>query len=181
MLTSKKKYFILLNIIIWMFFGIVVLMGAMPRTPLMLNKSVKKKISKIYPNRWSFFTKNPKEEYIYILKKDGKDYLFHKNFPNSSLSNVFGLINYQKAVGLEYGIITGQIDEDLWNVNENGDNLFEILKKDSLQSLSIKKTKDISKLSGEFVFVKIEPLPYLWRNKVNQFDMPCKFVKIIIQ
>ena len=66
-------------------------------------------------------------------------------------------------------------------MNENGDNLFEILKKDSLQSLSIKKTKDISKLTGEFVFVKIEPLPYLWRNKVNQFDMPCKFVKIIIQ
>lgn len=166
---------------IWMFFGITLFIAVMPETPLMIDKNIKTQISIIFPNRWPFFTKNPREDYIYILKKTSKGYEFHENFPNSSFSNFFGLVNYQRAVGMEYGIITSQIDDDLWNINDNGKNLFEVLKNDTIKCLEIKKTKQITRLIGEFIFVKIEPLPYLWRNKVNQFNMPSKFVKIKIQ
>lgn len=181
MYTTKKKYFIFLNLVVWMFFGIVLFLGAIPKTPLMIDENIKKQISIILPNRWPFFTKDPREEYIYILQKDSEGYVFQKNLPNSSYSNAYGLINYQRAVGIEFGIISSQIDDDLWNINDSGKNLFKILEKDSIKTLKIKKTIEITELKGEYVFVKIEPLPYLWRNKINQFEMPSKFVKIIIE
>ena len=181
MLTNKMKYFILFNIVIWMFFGVILFIGVMPETPLMINKDIKTQISIVFPNRWPFFTKNPREDYIYVFRKSSNGYEYHQNFPNSSFSNAFGLVNYQRAVGMEYGIITSKIDDDLWNINNNGKNLFDVFNNDTIKSLQIKKTKQITRLIGEFIFVKIEPLPYLWRNKVNQFDMPSKFVKIKIQ
>ena len=75
MLSSRKKKFIFLNIFIWMFFGIILLVGAMPKTPLMINENIKKNLSIIFPNRWPFFTKDPREEYVYIFQKKLQKYI----------------------------------------------------------------------------------------------------------
>lgn len=180
-MNNKKNFFIVFNITIWFILGIILLIGVMPETPIMIDKNFRKQIKIVLPDRWPFFTKDPREDYIFLLKKTSKGYVFHENFPNSSSSNYFGLVSSQKAVGLEYGIISSQIDNDLWYINNTGKNLFQIINNDTIKILEIKKTKEISKLIGEFVFIKIEPLPYMWRDKVKQFEMPSKFVKIKIR
>lgn len=181
MLTKKKRYFILFNFIIWLFLGIIFFVGMMPETPLNINKNLKKQLSMVFPNRWVFFTKDPTEDYIYILRKTKQGYGFYENFPNSSLSNVFGMISYQKAAGLEYGIIANQIDDNLWSNNNGGRTFLQLLKEENTKILELKRTDQITSLSGEFVFVKIEPVPYVWRNKIDRFAMPSKFVRIKIK
>lgn len=181
MLSNKKKIFILFNLIGWLFLGIIFFYGVMPETPIHVDKNLKKQITIIFPNRWIFFTKDPTEDYIYVLKKTPKGYVFHENFPNSSVSNFFGIVSYQKAVGLEYGIISNQIDDNLWSKNNTGKSLFNFINDDSIKVLELKRTKEMTTLIGEFVFVRIEPVPYLWRNKIRPFEMPSKFVKIKIK
>lgn len=179
-MTSKKKKFIFLNIFIWMFFGIIFLIGVMPKTPLKVNDEIKKNISMLFPSRWPFFSKDPREAYIYIFQKNSEGYTPHTNLPNSSAKNFYGAVNYQRAIGMEYGMIASQIDEDLWNTNNNGENLLQIINNDTIQTIQLNKDVKYTELEGEYLFVKIEPLPYLWRNKVNQLEMPSQFVKIKI-
>jgi antimicrobial peptide system SdpA family protein len=181
MLSNRKKKFIFLNIFIWMFFGIVLLVGAMPKTPLMINDNIKKNISIIFPNRWPFFTKDPREEYVYIFQKKSQGHTLHPNLPNSSFANFYGMINTQRAIGMEYGMISSQIDENLWYTNNTGKNLLKIIDNDTIKTIKLKRDVKYTELKGEYIFVKIEPLPYLWKNKVNQLEMPSKFVKIIIE
>ena len=181
MLSSRKKKFIFLNIFIWRFFGIILLVGAMPKTPLMINENIKKNLSIIFPNRWPFFTKDPREEYVYIFQKKLQKYILHTNLPNSSIANFYGMVNNQRAIGMEYGMISSLIDENLWYTNNTGENLLKIIDNDTIKTIRLKRDVKYTELNGEYIFAKIEPLPYLWRNKVNQFEMPSKFVKIIIE
>lgn len=179
-MNSVKKGFILFNIIFWAFLGIILLIGIMPKTPLKIGEEFKKIITIIFPEKWHFFTKDPNVKYIFVLEKKGGTYHFHDNFPNSKASNLYGLVNNQRATGLEYGMISNKISQDLWYENDTGENVLEVITQDTFKTLRIQNPVIESSLEGEYVFLEIEPLPYSWRRNFDQFQMPSRFVKIKI-
>lgn len=177
----RQKAFIYFNIIIFGFWGIIIFLGIMPKNPIMVNEKFKTEICAIFPERWCFFTKNPKDNYMYILQKNADgSYHIHPNYPNSAGSNLFGLLLKQRAIGLEYGMITSKIDRNLWSKNTSGKSLMEILKNDSSKIVKTRVYSRDALLKGEFVFVEIEPVPFMWKNKIKQFEMPSKYIKIKI-
>lgn len=178
---SRKNCYVVINLFFWSFFCGLPLIGILPKTPLMIADDLKRGISFVYPNRWSFFTKDPTEAYIYILQKSPTGYTLHPSFPNCSVENLFGLVNNARAVSMEYGLISSLIDSDLWNSNNGGANVLDVLERTEFKTLKIKKNAGITALEGALAFVKIEPLPYLWRQNFDQFKMPGLFVKITVE
>ena len=156
MLSSRKKKFIFLNIFIWMFFGIILLVGAMPKTPLMINENIKKNLSIIFPNRWPFFTKDPREEYVYIFQKKLQKYILHTNLPNSSIANFYGMVNNQRAIGMEYGMISSLIDENLWYTNNTGENLLKIIDNDTIKTIRLQRDVKYTELNHCLTYGEIK-------------------------
>lgn len=173
------KTYVVINIVLCGVLGIILFAGIMPDNPLDISKDFKKGVTIFMCERWCFFTKNPKEERVYIFSKVKDSYIQNEFLPNSSSKNGYGLISNQKAIGLEYGILVNKIDSDLWIRNPLNSDLFKTIDSTSTV-LMVKKNKRITYLKGEFIFVQVEPVPYLWRNKVGEFEMPSKFVKIKI-
>ncbi len=179
----KERKIFVLNIILWSVLGISAFLGVIPKTPLKISPQLKANLKILLPERWAFFTKNPKEQYVYLLvQEDTTDgFKLHKNFPNSNKNNFFGIVNNQKAVGLEYGILSSKIPEDLWYEYNDGEDVRKILTQDTIKTLEIDTPLKEPILIGEVVFLLLEPVPYEWRNSVNQYKMPCRFVKLHIK
>lgn len=183
-MKSHHKVKTIVIILFWSLWIIINLIGVIPQTPININKNLKRNIAILFPNRWPFFTKNPKEDKscIYILKKEGNQYNVIPNLKNSSISNLYGIKLSQKSYTLEYGVLSKKIDKDLWYKSIDGDHLMKLSMQDSIKTIKMKWTDDlIGFTKGEYVIAQMDPVPYLWRNNVNKFEMPCNFIKLLIQ
>lgn len=134
----------------------------------------------IFPEGFSFFTRDPREPQAMIFTAKSKEDLMEIN--RSSLKSFFGFSRYGRALTIELGIILSSIQDQKWfdcyNVDSKG--CFE---NEDMPIYYLKNSAPNPLICGEF-FIKItEPVPWAWSSsfKRNQREMPYKIVKVFIE
>ena len=133
-----------------------------------------------FPQGWSFFTRNPKEEQfnIYTISKEGSVSLL--SCRHTSRKNLFGLGRLPRSIGREMSIILKYIDGNTqfqWK-DASGRITASKLSLDDVKTLTIPhKEKRLRHLKGGlFVIVKTEILPREWIRLNQQKYKPWKYV-----
>lgn len=149
--------------IFWGTLAVLLFLTAMPYSSLEMEKTTKLGFQRLLPEGWSFFTKSPRDPYVFILKvNDGKLELYD-HLPNSNPQNLFGAQRTGRAIGVEFGRLTQNLSEDNW-LECNPKNLLALAKSDTVPTITLKNTYEKPLLTGEVIIVTQEPIPWAWRN-----------------
>ncbi len=170
----KRKIFFLGIILFWCFFLLGVFNNSLP-IPKSNSFEFKATIFSFLPQGWGFFTRNPREESISLIKKKS-DKLIDELGVNGKFNNFWGASRKNRFRNIEFSIIKNNINDSSW---VNGDidkfNLDDNIKTDTIVNLTNPKT-----ILGNFFIVKQERVPWAWARMENVV-MPYKYVKIYVK
>jgi len=130
-------------------------------------------VSQIFPQGWGFYSISPREEQVTLYDENGHPAL---DWPNSSLSNVFGLQRKGRAQGLEVGIVTAELQETDFTQVEG--NLQEAILSYTGKVLTVKNPTPDAMVKGTYFVVKYQVVPWSWAQLVKQEDYPSKIVEV---
>jgi antimicrobial peptide system SdpA family protein len=125
------------------------------------------------PQGWSFFTRNPQEDDIYVYKVENNNLVDVTERLNSPV-NLFGLKKINKYSGIELGSIVAKIKTSEWascNVQLKYFNL------DSLPTVHLKSNFPQPSFDGTYILQKKPPIPFLWAKHFKG-EMHAKIVKV---
>lgn len=129
----------------------------------------KKIVKALFPQGWSFFTKNPKDIELSIYNlKDNK----FENLTNFQAKEYFGICRKNRLLNTKLIEVAKNIDDKLWiySLEENS------LKTDELAIVTIED--DLLK-GNEFIINKYLPFPYSWHKsdlKPPKYSIIVKFL-----
>ena len=142
-----------------------------PENPIKTRYSFfsEKEIKNFTPQGWSFFTKSPKLEEVYLYKVDTINQKIKKVIlRNTQLSQLFGIRRDNRLIITKINKITSDIDKDFWVNNNENINVFlkDKTKYDKLNKISIATKKP--SICGLYCVILKKPVPWSWINlKVN--------------
>lgn len=160
----------------WIIFGSTVLFSTL-KSQLILNDSSKEFISKVFPQGWGFFTKDPQdfELSIYRIKNNKLEPI---KMSNQSLKNYFGFSRSARIIGYEMSTVVKELTTNNWIKNANG-NIYSHLN-DS--TINIKSTHLFKYLTtGEYLIKLYKPIPYAWAQQNQENYNPFSIAKIKIK
>ncbi|WP_294302530.1 SdpA family antimicrobial peptide system protein [uncultured Chryseobacterium sp.] len=114
--------------------------------------------SKISPQGWGFFTKNPREENVYIYSIHNGQ-LKSEITQNSSYKNFFGISKKSRMIGFEVSMILGQLKNTKWSKYTQNFNTLPLQQIDSKNLHYLK--------NGKYILIKEKVPPYTWRNNIK--------------
>ncbi|WP_052329795.1 SdpA family antimicrobial peptide system protein [Thermicanus aegyptius] len=143
----------------------------LPNNPTRVLKNMT--ISKIFPQGWGFYSISPREEQIILYDENGN---LAVDWPNASLSNLFGLLRKGRAQGLEVGIVSAELQENDFTQTEG--NLKEAIKSYHGRIITVKNPTPNAMISGKYFVVKYQIVPWTWARLIKQEDAPAKIVEV---
>ncbi|WP_121640698.1 SdpA family antimicrobial peptide system protein [Virgibacillus sp. Bac330] len=138
--------------------------SALPSTPIYSNKAIEKAITKIFPQGWGFFSKDPREPTIDAIHIDGDETLA---WPNMSIQNIFGLDRFGRGQGIEAGRIHSKIPKE-------ESTKCEPLSEECIEKIEFTEvTNDDNNhtMCGKWVILETEPLPWAWGEQYGKMNM----------
>jgi antimicrobial peptide system SdpA family protein len=107
-----------LLVFFWSVLGVYSLHGAMPYNPVRLPFEEVLNVSRLLPQGWAFFTRDPREERLtaHRLRDDGQFELIGRT-PHSRWVNAFGLNRSSRAEGVELALVLAgvqRLDASPW-------------------------------------------------------------------
>ncbi len=169
---------ILAGLATFLFFSL--LFASTPFNPIQYKLHFIKSIFNVTPQGWAFFTRDAREEQIYIYKISN-DKLIKINQRHSNLENFLGLSREVSKLAIELENITGKfIKNDIatkttWNYDEN---IYgEIPHKYFVVDNPIKKPI----ICGKYLVVYQENVPWAWSTSRKKIKMPAKVIKLNVK
>ena len=162
-------------LIIWGCFILIVFISSF-NEQIMLPENFKKEVNIIFPQGWSFFTKDPRSYRLLAYSLNGSK-IEKLSIQNQSFSNIFGLSRKARVIGYESSIIANKILPKNWKdmVGERLDSLV------GCKSIKLKPEKNFKYLTGGYYIFKLyKPIPYTWANKKQEMNNPSKLAKVEI-
>ncbi|RAW03475.1 SdpA family antimicrobial peptide system protein [Pseudochryseolinea flava] len=151
-----------------------VVLASLPRNPVSLPYVPKLIIKTIAPEGWSFFTRNPRENLIYIFQRDsGRQWLQPSHVYNGSMENYFGMSRKARAIGSEYALLFSQ-SAVLWDSCSTG--TFDCI--DEQKKFLVRNQLKAPQLCGEYLFVSRAPVPWAWSEHTEKIHMPFQYVLV---
>jgi len=131
----------------------------MEPNPITLNYKIpfKKKVYKLAPQGWVFFTKNVHEDFFKIYRKTNNGKYKLVSIKSSSQNQFFGIKRANRSIMHKINYIISNIDNNLWYTYQ-GD--VSQINNDSLSKVSILGLEPM--IYGEFLIAKGKPFPYEW-------------------
>lgn len=160
----------------WFFVCVMVLISYLPRNAVTFAYIPKLLVKTFLPEGWNFFTRNPREELVFLLKKDddGQWRKYNKS-NNGDGSNLFGLKKDARAIGSEYGLMFSRKNIS-WKECESGSP--DCYNEDtSIIEVENKLGKRL--LCGEFLFILRQQIPWAWSK--SDVNLPYKYLKVKFQ
>ncbi len=174
----KLTGFILISFIS-MFIIFYIVVTSIPENPIRLRYSFfnNKEMRFLVPQGWSFFTKDPREEEIYIYELNNSD---NKKIRlnNIQFNQLLGVKRENRIRYTKTSNIIQNIDPSLFldfngnaqkfvNQNNNKERINEI-------SINVKKPS----LCGKYLIEIKEPIPWSWLSIKENIKMPSKLIII---
>ena len=173
----KIAWFYLLLIVLWTIVISFIGLSSLPLNPLSLQYSHQVNISSILPEGWGFFTRNAREPSFLLYQKTFNQYT-RVNKTTSDKSYWFGLLRYSRAVNSELISLLPQIPDSSWQyIKETGDSLD--MRSDS--TITVHNSTRHAILSGEYLMVSQERLPWAWSKRYRGIVMPYRKINILVK
>lgn len=168
---KKNTFILLLNV-----FFLVSLFGfsisnTLPKNPLIEGD---KNLLRIIPQGWGFFSKDPREETLYVEELKNSSEL---QWPNNNIKNFFGISRYGRSQGTEVGIIQQKIPNDKWkNCKQGIDSC-----RDKVNTVTVYNDIPKTSVCGNYIFYKSEPVPWSWNKYTKQTEYNSKAIRVNVQ
>ena len=178
-MMPKYKVWLYINVAVWTAVAFFVSSASLPPNPLSPSKRTALRISQLMPEGWNFFTRDPREERVYIYEVCESAIVPLRTWPNKAVRNWFGIKRTARAVGTDYGMVLSNVPDSLWHSCD--ENTFKKIPISKLRSTSGFKTRypDADKghfLFGELVFVKKNIAPWSWFRYGNLGNPTIKYL-----
>lgn len=174
-MDNKFKIYKISLTLIWIFFISVIFVSSL-KTQVVLSEKTKTQFYTLFPEGWSFFTRNPREPLLEVYKIDnGK--LISMPLSNSSMINSFGFSRKSRVKGFEASTIISEIPSNLWKENKGNNYIKDI--NDNFVNVKYKKSNHYFN-KGKYLFVLKDPIPWAWASKSQDKYAPYSAIKINI-
>lgn len=140
---------------------------------IVLSKETQKMISTIFPEGWSFFTKNPQNQTLVVYQIiEGN--LILKTVDNHNSKNIFGLSRYSRIISYEASMLANEAMKLVWREDLMGN----LKKLDFNRSGKIKVINNRHLINGTFLLILYKPIPYAWSKSSQEKNIPIKYITI---
>lgn len=163
-LTLNKTTILLISVFFTyfiIFFSSI--LNIMPSNPIKdKTQVINSSVFKVLPQGWAFYSRNPRDStYNVIDAQTGNN---ATQFPNSSLSNWFGLSRYGRSQGVEVGRLLSKINEKKWkDTTENPIVFGKKMKKVKIINDQLKP-----KVTGDIIVYYSDPIPWNWAKTFSK-------------
>ncbi len=153
-------------------------LASLPENPLTPGFATKKIFKSVMPQGWGFFTRNPRENQLFLFRVVDNSLELVNNSENSLSHNLYGLRRIHSAIGIEFGVLLNRVKDSDWI--ECDSSIYSCVQNEVIPSVIIKNMNPEPILCGDFVVVEQEVVPWVWYNSSN-INMPLKFTKISVR
>jgi|GEM_PF-636476 len=155
----------------------VVFVSSIPFNPIQHKLDFVKEVYTYTPQGWAFFTRDAREEQIYIYKIDDSGELKKINQKHANTDNFFGISRKVSKMFAEVDIITSMIGKKkfyttTWNYDKN------IHGEIPDNSVEVKNPIKYPVLCGDYLLVYHKIEPWAWSKSNNKMKMPAKVIKV---
>jgi len=170
---------------LYLFFIYCIVVTSIPYNPMTVSKKTSFRLKLLIPEGWNFFTKNPRDEQVFIYDFNEQDstYSSIKSWPNNSYVNFFGIGRTARAIGTDYGMILASIPDSLWLVVEEKDlKLIQRPRSITFQFTSHypdENSKHV--LFGKKLFIKKSLTPWSWFRLNVKTNVKIKYIYGFVQ
>lgn len=175
-MNKLVKWFYIFFFILSLFITLSII-SVLPQNPLSPDKSKSVAISQILPQGWGFYSKDPREEYLNIYSEDGET---SAQWPNMSLSNLFGVNRFGRAQGTELGLIIAALKETDFKecYKEIDDCIADMEKVEPIVKLNSTPKKTFC---GIHYIAFQEPMPWAWSSSNERTYKSSRIAKVLIK
>lgn len=173
---SRYALLLVLSCFVWFTVILYIALASIPFNPFSLSYSEKNSIFILAPQGWGFFTRDCREVEILVYKKVNGHWT-NLDKSGSDPSYYFGISRISRKISFEKSALDGKIrDSTLWINGEYPFNEYLMAK-----SPVTKVVNDFKQpiLTGEFLWVKKENVPWAWSSQYYAVKMPYKYIHVI--
>lgn len=152
--------------------------ASQPYNALEVPASLRSTARTLAPERWEFFTRDPKEPRIssFRLSTEG-DWESAELGVNAEPEFLFGLRRISRAHSLEMGQILSAIEDSMWHdCSAPIDTCIN-----AMAAVPVSNKTIHPRLCGDVGFGLRNPIPWAWARRLGHVNMPTKFVRLLIQ
>lgn len=169
----RRRIFFLILVVLYALFALQIALVSVPFNPVSYLASVKS-LRILVPEGWGFFTREPKEERIYLYKitEEGQLNLILPNY--LSLKNFFGASRNRRMFNIELSRLTQQLEDSMWTYCEKG---LKNISLDRLKTHIVVNTVQHPQMEGTYLLLRRRPIPWAWSN-ARGLHIPANTLKI---
>src|SRR5690606_8020796 len=152
-----------------------------PFNPIQHELPFLKNIFDITPQGWAFFTRDAREEQIYIYRIDDQNSLHKINQKHSDATNLFGLSRESSKLAIETENILYEFqNKDVFlSTDWNYDAM--IIGEIPENYINVKNKINSPILCGNYLFVYHRIVPWAWSKSKKTIKMPARVIKLKIE
>ena len=172
---KKNNFFFIFIVFFWL---IIIFNIFISSVPIPTNSSYIKKntIFNITPQGWGIFTKNPREEEIFLYKINSKKEISLFTKTNNAFEFFLGISRKNRFVGIETDALITNLPKENWIKGDTQSYHFNQHVKTDTITLNF-LTKDIQ---GDFFIVRKQRVPWAWGKNYKKIIMPYEYAKIYV-
>jgi antimicrobial peptide system SdpA family protein len=169
-LKMKKIFFLTFGIIVFLFINFLFISSINNNTINLKYRAFHKNFSNvIFPEGWAFFTRNPRENKMFMYKILPNNELQEVSMKNSEAGAYFGIDRKNRVIYAKISKIIDDVKPEYWNDFSLIENKITKNEIDNLSVLSIKATGPM--IYGDFVIMIKKITPFAWycgtKNKIK--------------
>jgi antimicrobial peptide system SdpA family protein len=150
----------------------------MPYNPVHLPLEKSFTIASFLPEGWKFFTRDPREESVFVMVRTPEGWMPMEGAANGSLLNALGASRQGRARSVELGQLTSRVAKSEWKDCDRSP--VECL--DGIASPArIDTASRKPQLCGLHGVVAQKPVPWAWRNSKQPVVMPSRVLLLEVQ
>ncbi len=165
-------------LIFWIGLLVSIILSNIPFNPISPKGRYKNFFHTLFPQGWSFFTRNPKENRLIIFRLKSNYKLKEIDIRNSAPNNYYGISRLNRIKGIELSMIDSQVGPNSWvqcDTEKDQKNAIDTL----MPQIVINRTC-INSLCGLYILKKESPIPWAWHKNANRLEMPAKIAKVYV-
>jgi len=158
--------------------GLYATHAAMPHNPIHLPYERQLQIQLLLPEGWKFFTRDPQDEDLLVLKPAGGAWAAPDNTSNGEAANFFGAARTGRAMFVEAGLLTANVPDWAWKeCKEEPTHCLDRLG----PALSVVNPNRRPQLCGTVGLARLKPVPWAWASSAHPVVMPSRVLRIEVQ
>jgi antimicrobial peptide system SdpA family protein len=155
----------------WATVALYAVHGTMPANALTLPGESKARIALFLPEAWKFFTRNPREEQLHVMRREANGTWSNATASvNADPSNLFGLRRASRARWVEEGLMI-DVPDAAWTKCEEAPSA--CLSRAATYAQRENPTPAPS-VCGTLGFVQQRPVPWAWARSRETLIMPSR-------